>query len=140
MSVLSHSARLASAADLVPLLDILTLKMCWSSNTRFQIELALEELIVNTFTHGISRQPTEQAQGVIVDISFQQADAELTILLKDNADAFDPTHFVIPDTTLSAEDRKIGGLGLFLISKMMDDIQYRRDGGFNCVQLRKRLI
>lgn len=139
MSTSSHIAHLTSVADLTPLLDTLSVQLSWSDKARFQIELALEELIVNTFTHGISNRPAEQLQAVLIDVSFQQADKELTITLKDNADAFDPTQFAAPDITLSVEDRKIGGLGLFLTSKMMDDIQYRRDGSFNYVHLRKQL-
>ena len=115
------------------------MQMGWSDKARFQIELALEELIVNTFTHGNSGEPTEQREKVTIDASFQQNSSDLTITLKDNALAFDPTQAPTPDTTLSAEDRKIGGLGLFLVSKMMDSVDYKRVDGFNRVTMQKHL-
>ena len=115
------------------------MQMGWSDKARFQIELALEELIVNTFTHGNSGEPTEQREKVTIDASFQQNSSDLTITLKDNALAFDPTQAPTPDVTLSAEDRKIGGLGLFLVSKMMDSVDYKRVDGVNRVTMQKHL-
>lgn len=95
--------------------------------------------MVNTFNHGQSGDSVAQAEAISIDVAVQQDGADLTIELKDNAMAFDPTQFAPPDVTLSAEDRKIGGLGLFFASKMMDSIQYQRDGNFNRLLMRKRL-
>ena len=139
MSAHQHHARLTSAADLTPLLDALETQLGWSAKARFQIELALEELVVNTFTHGSTQKQTEPMSVVVIDISFEQKLSDLTITLVDNALAFDPTDFATPDVTLTAEDRKIGGLGLFLASKMMDTIQYKRVDGFNRVTMQKLL-
>lgn len=140
MSAHQHHACLKSAADLTPLLDALEAQLSWSAKARFQIELALEELIVNTFTHGSSGKQIEPTPAIVIDISFEQKAADLTITLVDNALAFDPTDFATPDITLSAEDRKIGGLGLFLASKMMDKIDYKRVGSLNHVMMQKHLI
>ena len=140
MAMFKQSARLRSAADLTPLLDVWSVQLAWSDKARFQIELALEELVVNTFNHGQSAGSTAQAEPICIDVAAQQDGADLTIELKDNATAFDPTQFTPPDVTLSAEDRKIGGLGLFFASKMMDSIQYTRDGSVNHLLLRKRLV
>ena len=43
------------------------------------------------------------------------------------------------DTTLSAEDRSIGGLGIYLVRQLMDSVNYERIGGFNVLTLRKKL-
>lgn len=139
MPVFKKQFSLLSAADLVPLLDDLSVQLAWSERHRFQIELALEELIVNTFTHGKSQEQASLTEAIAIDMKIQQDGADLTITLKDNAIAFDPTLFVPPDVTLSAEDRQIGGLGLFLTSKMMDTIHYKRDGSFNHVEMHKHL-
>lgn len=139
MPELIHTARLTSVTDLVPLLDLLTQQLAWPAKARFQIELALEELVVNTFTHGQSLNSQGEHLAVAVDVLVQQDGHYLYITLTDNAVAFDPTHFGPPDVTSSAEDRKIGGLGLFFASQMMDSIDYHRDGQFNRVKLFKRL-
>ena len=139
MPAYSNHFRLLSAADLVPLLDNLSAQLAWSERHRFQIELALEELIVNTFTHGRSAAQASLTEVIAIDMKVQQDGADLIITLKDNAIPFDPTLFAPPDLTLSAEDRQIGGLGLFLISKMMDTVHYKRDGSFNHVEMHKHL-
>lgn len=139
MPLLSHTCLLASAAELAPLLDQLAEKFAWTDKVRFQIELALEELIVNTLTHGRTDAEQMGLQAISIHMHFEQNADELHIALKDNAIAFDPTQFDAPDVTSSAEDRQVGGLGQFFAAKMMDSITYKRDGGMNHLQLYKRL-
>jgi serine/threonine-protein kinase RsbW len=138
MSVFERTIRLTSAAELKPQLDTLAAQLKWSDKARFQIELALEELIVNTFNHGYlaTNLPGHQ---VFIDMTLQQTGPDLMIKLEDHAIAFDPTQFGEPDVTSSAEDRAIGGLGLFFASRMMDNISYRRDNNRNQVLLSKRM-
>lgn len=53
------------------------------------------------------------------------------LVFRDDGKAFDPTAQSDPDVTLSAEDRKIGGLGIFLVKQLSKGVTYRRDGGWN---------
>ena len=137
MSSDGHTANLMSPADLLPMLDALTAQLGWSSKTRFQIELALEELVVNTFMHGKTAQHGPH-NPIAVRVSVTQTGQEVEIVLHDNGAPFDPSGFAEPDLTSCAEDRPVGGLGLFLTSKMMDEVHYQRLGDHNAVVLRKR--
>ena len=57
----------------------------------------------------------------------------------DGGSPYDPTSAKEPDVTLSAEERSIGGLGLFIVKKTMDDVAYRRDGSKNILTITKKL-
>ena len=135
----SHTARLHCAADLVPLLDQLTKDLAWSDKARFQIELALEELTVNTFSYGKQDAASSTPQDIYIDLTAEQDGADLVVTLVDNAIAFDPTQFAEPDVTSSHEERRVGGLGMFLASKMMDSMAYHRRLDANVMVLRKRV-
>ena len=63
----------------------------------------------------------------------------LTILLKDAGVPFNPLEKEDPDVTLSAEDREIGGLGIFLCKKLMDHIEYKYEDGCNVLTMSKRV-
>jgi anti-sigma regulatory factor (Ser/Thr protein kinase) len=54
----------------------------------------------------------------------------------DDGTPWNPLTHADPDITLSAEERPIGGLGLLMVKKMMDDVSYSRDGGTNVLRLR----
>ena len=68
------------------------------------------------------------------------ADGDTAVLtFIDGGVPFDPLTRKAPDVTLSAEEREIGGLGIFLTRKLMDEVRYRREDGRNILTLRKRL-
>jgi sigma-B regulation protein RsbU (phosphoserine phosphatase) len=60
-------------------------------------------------------------------------------MLTDTGKAFDPTLAPEADVTLSAEDRQIGGLGIFLIRQIMNEVKYERLEGKNILTLEKKL-
>jgi anti-sigma regulatory factor (Ser/Thr protein kinase) len=64
---------------------------------------------------------------------------DITIEFEDRGAAFDPLSAKSPDITLSAEERDIGGLGLFMVQNMMDSVEYRREGNRNILTIKKRL-
>lgn len=55
----------------------------------------------------------------------------LAVILRDNGVPFDPLSLAAPDVSLGAEDRHVGGLGIFMTRKLMDDVTYRHTDGFN---------
>ena len=67
-------------------------------------------------------------------------DADITIEFEDSGIAFNPLFAEEPDTTLSAEEREIGGLGLFILKRLMDSVEYRREGNKNILTIKKRLV
>ena len=64
---------------------------------------------------------------------------EAVLSLSDDGLAFDPTRRGAPDITLPAEARGIGGMGVHLVKKLMDSVQYQRSGGKNILVVRKRI-
>ena len=96
------------------------------------LNLAIEEAVVNVMEYAYP----EGEQGN-VDIEVIADDKWLTFIISDNGIPFDPTTQEDADTTLSAEERPIGGLGIYLCKKMMDSIGYRYENGNNILIMKK---
>jgi anti-sigma regulatory factor (Ser/Thr protein kinase) len=100
---------------------------------RRSMSVVLDELLTNTLSYGLADDGGE----VIVDLDL---DADrLVVTISDDGQPFDPFARSAPDTTLSVEDRPIGGQGIHLVRKMVDDLSYVRRSGRNIVMLTKRL-
>ena len=98
------------------------------------LNLALEEAVVNVMEYAY---PEGQKGNVEIEVT---ADQEwMTFVIMDTGIAFDPTMKEDADTTLSAEERPIGGLGIFLVRQLMDVIDYKRQDNKNVLTLRKKL-
>jgi anti-sigma regulatory factor (Ser/Thr protein kinase) len=76
---------------------------------------------------------------VIVEFAKIPTPETLIFTVSDNGIPFDPTTKENADTTLSAEDREIGGLGIHLVRQLMDEIHYRREEDTNVLTLIKHL-
>lgn len=98
------------------------------------LNLALEEAVTNVIMYAYP----EGTDGT-VDITTTADTQSLTFTIKDSGKAFDPTQHAEADITLSAEERPIGGLGIFLVRKIMDTVDYERKDGFNILTLKKVL-
>ena len=72
-----------------------------------------------------------------VSISFEGD--EVTVVLKDRGMAFDPMQTEDPDIKASAEDRNIGGLGIYMIKKSTDSCFYERKDGMNILTMKKKI-
>ncbi|MGN1263934.1 MAG: ATP-binding protein [Prevotella sp.] len=100
----------------------------------FNIQLALEECVTNVIMYAY---PTGEKHTLQVTAELQQPDLVLTI--EDSGVPFDPTQVAEVDTSLSAEERPIGGLGVFLVRQLTDSMEYRREKERNLLTLRKRV-
>lgn len=101
----------------------------------FSVNLCLEELITNTIIHGLKGAPDR-----FVHVQINICDEWLEILVKDDAPQFDPfVQVPEPRLDLNIDDRPIGGLGVHLVKKIMDEVHAQSDGGGNLIVLRKRL-
>ena len=100
-----------------------------------KMNLAIEEAVVNVMEYAYPR-------GTHGDITVeaQANDVRLKFTIMDSGTHFDPTAQADVDTTLSAEDRPIGGLGIHIVRQYMDSINYERISGHNVLTLRKRLL
>lgn len=102
--------------------------------TANRINLAVEELTVNALEYAY---PEGERGRVSVSATFENNILEFRIC--DEGRPFDPTMAPDPDLTLDADSRPVGGLGIFLARKIMDEIVYRREGKRNVVTMRKRM-
>jgi anti-sigma regulatory factor (Ser/Thr protein kinase) len=97
-------------------------------------ELALEEIFMNIVVHGSQPDCTLR-----VEVSLHQAAESVTMTVEDDGPQFDPLSLPPPDLTASLSDRRVGGLGVFLVRKTMDTVSYARTAGRNQLRMSKRL-
>ena len=118
-------------------LSFLEENQCDSPMIRMQVELAIEEIFVNIASYAYPS-PDSGDVTITADVSGEQK--ELTVVFQDGGTPFDPLAKEDPDITLPIEQRRIGGLGIFLVKDNMDDVTYRYADGKNILTIKKRLI
>lgn len=102
----------------------------WSPALVFQVKLILEEMALNVINYGGMEEPSP------IDIMLKTEDDTVTIEIKDRGNPFDPIQDApAPDLSLSLEERPIGGLGLYLVRTMVDEMHYRWEDGQNHLTL-----
>ena len=101
--------------------------------TRNQIDIAIDELFSNIANYAYGPEGGMVKVGAEVETDTRTA----VITFTDSGIPFDPLSIQQPDTTSSAENRAIGGLGIFMVRKMMDDFSYQYLDGHNVVTIRK---
>ena len=99
---------------------------------RSNINIAVEEIFVNIAHYAY---PSGEGDAVI---SASVTPDSLVFELSDSGTPYDPLSKDDPDITLSADEREIGGLGIFMVKKLVDDVSYRYEGGKNILTLSKR--
>jgi anti-sigma regulatory factor (Ser/Thr protein kinase) len=105
------------------------------ADVRRSLSIALDELLANALSHG--RMGLDPCS-VRVEVELDRE--RVTVVLTDDGTPFDPFERDAPDTTLSVEERQIGGLGIHLVGQLMDQVSYQRRDGHNVVTLVKQLV
>ena len=122
----------------VPQLNVFVDEVCeqvdFDMSTTLKLNLAIEEAVVNVMNYA-----NPAGEKGDVDIEAMINDEYLVFVISDSGTPIDPTAKAEVDTTLSAEERGIGGLGIHLIRQIMDTINYERVEGKNVLTLRKKL-
>lgn len=113
-----------------------TLSEQWGFSARISmiLNLVLEEALTNTILYGY-----DDSLEHTITLNFELEGDILSISIFDDGHEYDPTQKKDPDITLAAEDRQIGGLGIFLIKKNMDSVEYLRIENKNCLILKKNI-
>ena len=136
---LQRSITLPNDIEKVPVLAEFVDEVCeiagFDMSTTMGINLALEEAVVNVMSYAY--QPGTMGN---VNIEAIANETRLKFIISDWGTPFDPTAEKEVDTTLSAEERPIGGLGIHLVRQIMDSINYERIDGMNVLTLRKKLV
>lgn len=104
-------------------------------DVRFNLNLVLEEAVANIINYAYPKDEHE-----FIYLSARMHEDSIVLVLTDTGKEFDPTMAPEVDVTLSAEERQIGGLGIFLIRQIMNEVRYERIDGKNVLTLEKKLI
>ena len=100
----------------------------------YKVCLALDEAVTNVVLYAYEKPGTGK-----IKIDALVSPDKLVLRITDSGKAFDPTDTADPDISLPGEDRPIGGLGIFLVRKLMDEVRYRRQKGQNVLRIIKNL-
>lgn len=102
---------------------------------QLQIDIAIDELFSNIAHYAYN--PDTGSATVRVDVTEQPMTVRITFI--DNGVPYDPLAAAAPDISLSAEEREIGGLGIYLVRQTMDEVTYEYKDGQNILTLKKQL-
>jgi len=107
-----------------------------SRGETWPFHVALDEALSNIVHHGLLGRegPAE------IEIEIRILGREIEIVIVDDAPPFNPLEVAEPDTARSLEERSVGGLGIALVRKLMDVVEYERRAGRNRLRLRRRLL
>ncbi len=106
--------------------------------TQMQIDVAVEELFVNVASYAYAPDSTGK---VLIQFGIEKGkDSKMAVItFIDNGIPYNPLAKPDPDVSLSAEERNIGGLGVYMVKKSMDSMNYSHEGGSNRVTIKKRI-
>jgi anti-sigma regulatory factor (Ser/Thr protein kinase) len=109
-----------------------------------QITVAVEEIFVNIAHYAYAK--LDENQKPIPDtgtgpmtLYFESKDGKVYLTFEDAGIPYNPLEKEDPDVTMSAEDREIGGLGIFMVKKSMDEVKYKHEKGKNLLTLVKTI-
>ena len=105
-----------------------------SDKSIFEMNLALDELFTNIISYGFN-----DCREHIIKISITVDGDQMEMRIEDDGIPFNPLESKTPDFQCGIEDCKIGGLGIHLIKKLMDDLQYQRVADKNILVLKRKL-
>lgn len=97
------------------------------------IRLAVDEAYTNIIKHAYKNDPKKY-----VDIELGYNSHTLWISLVDTGDAFDPSDYSKPDVRQKIKEKKRGGVGVYLIRKLMDNVEYQTKGSINEIRMTKK--
>ena len=125
---------ISEISKLATFIGELSEELNFTPELNFNLNLVLEEAVSNVILYAYSKEVQKEIT-LLANIS----DNNLIFVLTDSGKEFDPTKVPDADVTLSAEEREIGGLGIFLIRQIMNTVEYQRIDGKNVLTMRKQL-
>lgn len=107
----------------------------YSPEAQIQLQIAVEELFVNIASYAYAPGHGD----AVIGCRVEEDPPSITVQLRDWGKPFDPLAKKDADVTLSAEERDIGGLGIYMVKNSMDAVDYKREDGQNVLTIRKNL-
>jgi len=105
----------------------------FGSKEVYNIQLAADEAASNIIEHAY-----EGVSNGMLEVSCGVKDGAITIIMVDHGESFDPSAIPMPDLKADLSERKIGGLGIFLMRKLMDEVHYETKNRSNVLTMIKR--
>jgi anti-sigma regulatory factor (Ser/Thr protein kinase) len=121
---------LADLERVTAILDELWERHALEAVIRADLNVAVEEILSNIIRHGGAGGKPAQAR-------IEVLPERIRIEIRDRGAAFNPLEYPAPDTALSLDQRRPGGLGIFLVRGIMDQTEYQRRDGMNCFTMVK---
>ena len=128
-------AKIEALSDVLGFVDQTLERYECPMKVQMAICVAIEEVFVNVAHYAYGDGEGDMTLG----IGFEEESRTITFRMTDKGVPFDPLKKPDPDITLSAEDRDIGGLGIFITKKTMDSIEYAYENGENILTMTKKL-
>ncbi len=133
MKQIKVKADTAELDNVLSFADTILEELGCSVKAQMQIDIAIEEIFVN-----IAHYAYPEAEGeAVIYVEPGESGSSVTITFEDEGIQYDPLKNEDPDITLSAEDRPIGGLGIFMVKKSMDEVSYEYKDGKNRLTIKK---
>jgi serine/threonine-protein kinase RsbW len=121
MATLSMFADLAQLATIRDFVETVSRELGLSERVFYDLRLAVDEACSNVIRHAY------KGRGGRLEVRIQRVEQGVEVVIRDWGEVFNPTLVPEPDVTAALEDRPLGGLGLFLIYQMMDDVEFHFD-------------
>ena len=106
----------------------------WPAKETYGVNLSLDELVTNVISYGYDDGAEHQ-----ISIRFSFENGLLTLVMVDDGRPFDPSATPDPQLDQPLEERMAGGLGIFLVRKIMDQVEYRREAEKNIFVMKKQI-
>ena len=135
MKELKIEAAVKSIAVVTDFVNAELEKLDCPRKARTQISIAIDELFGNIAKYAY----TPDVGNAEVRLEVEEDPLSVIITFIDSGKPFNPLGQAHPDTAASAEERKIGGLGIFLVKKTMDIVEYEYKEGHNILKIKKQL-
>ena len=135
MKELTIEARVDNLHEVLAFVDTCLEEMDCGMKAQMQIDIAVEEIYVNIASYAY----TPKTGNATIRLELEQDSRNLFITFEDAGVPYDHLAKSDPDITLSADERQIGGLGIYMVKKSMDDMTYRRKDGKNILTLKKQI-
>ena len=135
MRELTLEAKIDNIPTVTAFVDELLEALDCPMKAQLQIDVAIDEMFCNIAMYAY---PDGKGEAT-VRFEFDESARVATITFVDSGIPFDPVAKPDPDVTLSAEERQIAGLGIFMVKKTMDSMEYRRENDHNILKITKKI-
>lgn len=137
MKELIVDAKMENLNKIISLINIELQNLNCSAKIKMHIELAVEEIFSNIVNYAFEKNLSSDYKNIIFKLNISKD--KLTLIFMDSGKPYNPLESITPDISESSTDRKIGGLGIFIVKNIMDEIHYIHQDNQNILTLTKNL-